>query len=174
METKELAGALLIAAGLLLGGVIDLGARRFGISTPGLILERPSQEQVAASEPAEQGLDPQAHMGPASGGNAKVPRAVAGRPARLAPIDLNRATSRELEAIDGIGPALASRIIALRDTRGGYFRSFDELLDVRGIGPAKLERLRASSVISQPPAPSQNSALRKSTSTQADSSGLHR
>lgn len=56
-------------------------------------------------------------------------------------IDLNRAGRRELEELRGIGPALADRILALRGEKGGFER-VDELLDVRGIGPRTLERLR--------------------------------
>ena len=56
-------------------------------------------------------------------------------------VDLNRATAGELEAVPGIGPALAERIVAWR-ARNGRFRSLDDLVEVRGIGPATLERLR--------------------------------
>ncbi len=56
-------------------------------------------------------------------------------------IDLNRATAAELQTLSGIGPALAARIIAFRDSVGG-FRTVDELERVRGIGPATVERLR--------------------------------
>jgi len=57
------------------------------------------------------------------------------------PIDVNRASADELVALPGIGPARADAIVALRDARGGL-GSLDELLDVRGIGPKTLERLR--------------------------------
>ena len=57
-------------------------------------------------------------------------------------VDLNRATEAELTALPGIGPALAARIVAERRRRG-RFTEVDELLEVRGIGPATLERLRA-------------------------------
>lgn len=56
-------------------------------------------------------------------------------------VDLNRATAEELERLPGIGPALARRIVALR-AEVGRFRQIDDLLRVRGIGPATLERLR--------------------------------
>lgn len=58
-----------------------------------------------------------------------------------ATVDLNRASPVELEALPGIGPALAARIIASREAEG-RFGSVDELLRVPGIGPALLERLR--------------------------------
>jgi competence protein ComEA len=56
-------------------------------------------------------------------------------------LDLNTATLDQLDELPGIGPATAQAIIEERDRRGG-FTSVDELLDVRGIGPAKLEDLR--------------------------------
>ncbi len=56
-------------------------------------------------------------------------------------LDLNRATAADLEALPGIGPALAARIVAKRDSLRG-FRTIDDLVRVRGIGPATLTRLR--------------------------------
>jgi len=56
-------------------------------------------------------------------------------------VDLNRAGVEELVRVPGIGPALAARIVAYRDSVGG-FGSVDELTRVRGIGPATLERIR--------------------------------
>lgn len=61
------------------------------------------------------------------------------------PIDVNRASADEMVALPGIGPARAAAIIALRDARGGL-GSLDELLDVKGIGPKTLERLRPFAV----------------------------
>jgi len=49
-------------------------------------------------------------------------------------VDLNRATVQELDALPGIGPVLAQRIVAHRDEQGP-FRSVDQLDDVPGIGP---------------------------------------
>ncbi|MEN3001007.1 MAG: helix-hairpin-helix domain-containing protein [Armatimonadota bacterium] len=57
------------------------------------------------------------------------------------PLDLNRATAEELEALPGIGPVLAARIVEYRQQRG-RFQSVDELLDVHGIGPKRLEQIR--------------------------------
>ena len=56
-------------------------------------------------------------------------------------IDLNSATSAQLESLPGIGPALAGAILAERDRRGG-FRSINELREVRGIGEARFADLR--------------------------------
>ena len=72
---------------------------------------------------------------PAAGVASAVPA-----PARL---DLNSATASQLDALPGIGPVLAQRIVAHR-LEHGPFRSVDELLSVHGIGPRLLERLRPS------------------------------
>lgn len=56
-------------------------------------------------------------------------------------VDLNRASAGDLQRLHGIGPALARRIIAYRDS-AGPFRSVDQLMAVPGIGPATLKRLR--------------------------------
>ncbi len=58
------------------------------------------------------------------------------------PVRLNAATATELEQLPGIGPATAAKILLYRRERG-KFRSIEELLNVKGIGPKKLERIRA-------------------------------
>jgi competence protein ComEA len=55
-------------------------------------------------------------------------------------VDVNRATVAELESLPGVGPSLAAAIVRHRD-RMGSFDSLDGLLDVPGIGPAKLAGL---------------------------------
>lgn len=65
-----------------------------------------------------------------------APRANAGMK-----IPINRATAKQLEALPGIGPKLASRIIEYR-RKHGSFSSIDDLLKVRGVGPKKLEQIR--------------------------------
>ena len=57
-------------------------------------------------------------------------------------VDLNTATSAQLDSLPGVGPAIASRIIEAR-TRLGRFRSVNQLLDVAGVGEAKFASLRA-------------------------------
>jgi competence protein ComEA len=57
------------------------------------------------------------------------------------PVAINSATAEELDSLPGVGPATAAAIIAHRDQHGP-FSSVEQLGDVRGIGPAKLEALR--------------------------------
>ena len=67
---------------------------------------------------------------------------IAGGPAGPAtPVDLNTATAAELDTLPGVGPATAAAIVEHR-TRHGPFPTVEALLDVPGIGPAKLEALR--------------------------------
>lgn len=56
-------------------------------------------------------------------------------------LDLNRATEQDFDALPGIGPRLAERILAYRQSVGA-FHSLDELRDVKGIGKKKFERIR--------------------------------
>ena len=55
-------------------------------------------------------------------------------------INLNTATSEQLQTLPGIGPVLADRIIAYRQ-RVGAFKSIGELMNVSGIGEKKLEAI---------------------------------
>lgn len=57
------------------------------------------------------------------------------------PVDLNSASAERIEALPGIGPTLAKRIVAHRDLVGS-FAGMTEFCDVRGVGPALAERLR--------------------------------
>jgi competence protein ComEA len=55
-------------------------------------------------------------------------------------VDLDHATATEIEALPRVGPALAKRIVANRDSLGP-FRSLANLRRVKGIGPATIELL---------------------------------
>ncbi len=57
-------------------------------------------------------------------------------------VNLNTATIEQLDTLPGVGPVTATAIIAWRDANGP-FASVDQLGEVDGIGPARLEKLRA-------------------------------
>lgn len=61
--------------------------------------------------------------------------------AAAGPVNLNTADAATLDTLPGVGPATAQAIIDHR-TRNGPFGSVDDLLAVKGIGPAKLAELR--------------------------------
>ena len=61
------------------------------------------------------------------------------------PVDINAAGRDELQRLTGIGPALAQRIIDYRGEHGP-FRSVEDLLEVKGIGEATLEKFREEAV----------------------------
>src|SRR5690606_18692746 len=56
-------------------------------------------------------------------------------------VDLNTADTAALQTLPGVGPAIAARIIAWRETSGG-FRSVADLLAVSGIGPRTFESIQ--------------------------------
>jgi competence protein ComEA len=61
--------------------------------------------------------------------------------AAAGPVNLNLATAEQLDALPGVGPATAQKIIDYRTTNGG-FRSVEDLKNVSGIGDAKFEALK--------------------------------
>lgn len=62
--------------------------------------------------------------------------------AAFAKVNINTATTQELTALPGIGPAKAEAIIKHREANGP-FKTVDELGNVKGIGPKILENLRS-------------------------------
>lgn len=77
-----------------------------------------------------------------AGGAGAAASASAGAGTAGPPIDLNTATTEQLDQLDGVGPTTAEKIIRLREERGGI-GTVDDLAEIPGIGPKKLEALRA-------------------------------
>ena len=77
--------------------------------------------------------------GATAGGAAASPPAAGSSPS--APVDLNSATLEQLEALPGIGPVTAQKILDYRQQHGA-FHSVDELQGVPGIGPAHMAQLK--------------------------------
>jgi competence ComEA-like helix-hairpin-helix protein len=61
--------------------------------------------------------------------------------AQRQPVNINRASVAELDALPGVSPKVAAAIVEYRNTRG-VFTSIEQLDSVKGIGPALLEKLK--------------------------------
>lgn len=123
------------------------------VAVPGVV-RLPTGSRVVDAVTAAGGPAPDADIGALNmarvlvdGEQIVVPRPGESVPAGSAPVataddrvDLNTADETALDALPGIGPVLAQRIVAHRED--GPYTSVDELGDVSGIGPTLLERLR--------------------------------
>jgi competence protein ComEA len=123
------------------GGAVD------GADTIGLNMARPlgDGEQIVV------GLAPVSGQPTALGSSATGSTPMSGSPAPVSgsakprageALDLNTATVEQLDALPGVGPVTAAAIVAWRQANG-KFTSVDQLADVDGIGPARLDKLRA-------------------------------
>ena len=110
-----------------------------GADTLGLNLARhvDDGEQIVVGIAAPAGHP--AALGSSTGRTA--PPAATASPKPAGPIDLNTGTVEQFDALPGVGPVTAAAIVAWRQANG-RFSSVDQLGEVDGIGPARLERLR--------------------------------
>jgi competence ComEA-like helix-hairpin-helix protein len=66
----------------------------------------------------------------------------------LKPVNINTATSEELQQVPGIGPATAEKILLMRKSYGA-FKSVDDLLAIKGLGKKRLEKMRKYLTVSK-------------------------
>lgn len=140
LNRDEARAAAFIAALLLISGAVRWLDRPepITIDAPGVDLAALEAESARLASGATSGVVRPGSSDPSSGHAPAIARTSAtGIHARL---DLNRASAADLEALPRVGPVLAGRIVALRDSLGG-FRDVAQLEQVRGIGPVMLEKL---------------------------------
>lgn len=119
-----------------------------GADTIGLNMARPlgDGEQIVVGLAPVSGQPTALGSSVASGSTptskAPPPRSGTVKPKPGEAVNLNTATVQELDALPGVGPVTAAAIVAWRQANG-KFTSVDQLADVEGIGPARLEKLRA-------------------------------
>ena len=141
------AGARVADALSAAGGALD-GADTAGLNMARLLTDG-EQIVVGLAAPAGQ---PRAFGSSVTGGPSGGPSGPDGPPGsattagspgstRNGPINLNTATAADLDTLPGVGPVTAAAILAWR-TEHGKFTSVDQLAQVDGIGPARLEKLR--------------------------------
>lgn len=82
-------------------------------------------------------------------------------PKPVGPVDLDVAGEKEIESLRHVGPALAKRIVADRDSLGP-FGSLEGLTRVKGIGPSMVEKLGTSVTFSLVPRPKNEVVSRRS------------
>ncbi len=70
----------------------------------------------------------------------------------LKPVNINTATSEELQQVPGIGPATAQKILQMRKSYGA-FKSVDDLLAIRGLGQKRLDKMRKYLTVGKAMAP---------------------
>lgn len=105
-----------------------------------IVVPRPG-EKLPTAEPGADGGATAAGAAGAETGAAGSGEAGSGAAAPGAPVDLNTATVAQLDALPGVGPVIAGRIVAWRQ-ENGRFTSVDDLSEVQGIGDATMARLR--------------------------------
>ena len=67
----------------------------------------------------------------------------------LKPININTATSEELQHVPGIGPVTAEKILQMRKSYGA-FKSVDDLLAIKGLGRKRLDKMRKYLTVGKP------------------------
>ena len=154
MTKGEIQAILFVAVSMLAGGLVllvkqfdadflpDLGpAAAEGRANGGI---QALSAQTTAKPLAMTGLSSDAGAdigGEKSAGDVPYSRVVSPSSDKDLRVPINTAPASELQKLPGIGPTLAERIVAFREQSGGFL-TVEQLLEVKGIGPAKLARMR--------------------------------
>jgi competence protein ComEA len=140
-------GLVTLAPGARIADALNAaGGTTDGADTIGLNMARQVDdgEQIVVGIAPVKGQPPVLGSSVSSGTATPGVPSTASRPAKPAPaevLNLNTATVQQLDGLPGVGPVTAAAIVAWRDANG-KFASVDQLAEVDGIGPARLEKLR--------------------------------
>jgi competence protein ComEA len=115
-----------VAAAIAQAGGLRRGAERAGVNFAAPVSDG---QQVVVPQ---RGAAVAAGAGGGGGGAAS---------ASTGPVSLSSATAEQLDALPGVGPVTAEKIVAYRQQHGA-FRSVDELDAISGIGPSRIADLR--------------------------------
>lgn len=157
VENKNALIKVYVSGAVLLPGIYELPSPARAqqvIKAAGGMLESADQDRVNLAKPLKDGM--QINVPSKKGQKTKIadtavelkteklttqlPKAAPVRKTFAYPININKASQKELEAIPGIGPTMAVRIISQRSLAS--FQKPEDLLRVQGIGKAKLEKIR--------------------------------
>ena len=142
MPTPAERKALLFFSGVLVLGASTRAYRTLHSRSPATVHARSALErQIAAADSARR-----AGLRKPKGDRKKAP------PRPIGPVDLDVASEEEIEALRHIGPTLARRIVADRDSFGP-FGSMEGLGRVKGIGPSMVAKLDSTVTFSLVPRP---------------------
>jgi competence protein ComEA len=135
------AGARIADALSAAGGPLD-GADLIGLNMARRVADG-EQIVVGIAAPPGEPVTMGSSVSPGTGTTAApgAPTATGNDSESAGPVNLNTATVEELDTLPGIGPVTAAAIVAWRNANG-KFTSVDQLGDVDGIGPVRLEKLR--------------------------------
>lgn len=144
-----------VMLGLTMGVVLWIGwtvpQTRFIKAEPTSELGNQQENPIRSTGPlavSEAAVSPSAVM-------PQEPSRMAKRPV-AEKVDLNLATEKDFEALPGIGPVLAGRIIEYRQARGA-FRDVEQLRLVKGIGKKTFDRIRSLVAVTLPVVPPRGS-----------------
>jgi competence ComEA-like helix-hairpin-helix protein len=141
---------------IFLGAVLVLGSTVRAAKAVGGHADAPPSAKEAIERQIE-AVDSARRQGRGKKQKKKKPKKP--EPAIPAIIDLDIATADEIETIRGIGPSLARRIVADRDSLGP-FGSLEQLQRVKGVGPKLAARIDSSVTFSLLPRPSTTAITR--------------
>ncbi len=132
-------GVVRLAAGARVGDAVRAAG---GVTAPSSTVGLSMARRLVDGEQIVVGGSGSAAAPPTTGSQSGASAAGADAPSAAAPLDLNAASAAQFDALPGVGPVLAQRIVQWRDQHGG-FTSTDQLRQVSGLGGKKGETLMA-------------------------------